>query len=61
MGGGRPMLVCYVAGFEKADDAKKAVTDFVGGSDGNEVRDPAPLTENTVKALGVKPKDVWML
>ena len=55
------MLVCYVAGFEKADDAKKAVTDFVGGSDGNEVRDPAPLTENTVKALGVKPKDVWML
>jgi hypothetical protein len=60
LGGGRPMFVCYVAGFPDPNEAREAVRKHIEALDGDDVRDPAALSDGTVKALGINPGDVWM-
>ena len=60
MGGGQPMLVMYAAIYgdkEMAIDAVKS--QYL--ADGDEIGDVGPLSEETVKALGAAPGQVWML
>jgi hypothetical protein len=61
LGGGEPMLVCYIAGFNDHHDAVEAVRKHIGVDDGDEIRDPSAVSNGTAEVLGVKPGEVWML
>ncbi len=61
LGGGQPMLVCYVAGYKNPIDAQEAVKQHVEVLEGDDVGEPSPLSDGTVDALRVRSSDVWML
>jgi hypothetical protein len=61
LGGGRPMLVCYIAGCSEPFEAQEAVKRHIEGLEGGDVREPSPVSDATANALGVRDGIVWML
>jgi hypothetical protein len=61
MGGDRPMLVCYIAGYGDPAEAREAVRHHIKALEGDDVREPSPVSDATADYLKVKPGDVWML
>lgn len=61
LGGGRPMLVGYGAGFSDPIEAKAAVTEHIKPLPGDEVMDPHPMSDAAAKAWGIGVGEVKML
>ena len=61
LGGGKQMLVAYIAGFKTPGEAVEATKVHIGAAEGDEVREPSPVSKATADALNVRPGDVWML
>lgn len=61
LGGGRPMLVLYIAGYPTPKAAQDGVREFLGSSDGDEIGDATPVSDETARSLGVTPGSVHML
>ena len=55
------MLVCYIAGFADPNDAIEAVKHHLDTLEGDDVREPSPVSDATVEALQVRDGNVWML
>jgi hypothetical protein len=53
-------LMMYVAGFEKADDARRAVIEHLGGGE-VDVRDAASISTETTKSLRIANGQVTLL
>jgi hypothetical protein len=61
LGGGRPMLVLYIAGFPTPEAAQEGVREFLGRLDGDEIGEATPVSDETARSLGATPGSVHML
>jgi len=61
LGGGQPALTMYIAGFSEPNDAVEAVKRHIRALEGDDVQEPAPVSDATAQALGVSPSSVRML
>ena len=59
--GGNPMTIYYIAGVASAHEAVEAVKAKLEHLEGEDVRDPSPISSETAKSLGVRPGLVLML
>lgn len=55
------MLVSYIAGYSDPFEAQEAVKRHIEGLEGDDVREPSPVSDATASALGVRDGIVWML
>lgn len=56
LGGGPLLACCYVAGFADPSEAKAAVERSMVALEGDDIRDPAPMSNGTAEALRVMPR-----
>lgn len=58
---GKPMMICYIAGYTDPSKAREAVKRHIEALEGDDIREPVPVSLNTARALNVQPGNVWML
>jgi hypothetical protein len=61
LGGGRPMLVCYIAGVDTPEAATLAVKEHIEALEGDDLREPVAVSAETAAALKIAHGQVAML